>query len=395
MQLSKGTCCDICFAQKNIQVGICFPEESFLVRKTIYVRCGNLYFRNGSCTAMLRATSNSLVVFKPHKSGVIKRWGFGKLWRAWNYFKLVARIVRKKCLREPRARERVILPDFGEFAIALRAGGYKIFDLKENKVTSFGVCQNIINKCAFQKKYSDTVLNFSLEQSSCVERMVYGKTPEIRLKKTDVVFSGEFYAVILWLICETPKKTIPAAKYVDDLFRYIRKKKANVLREQAKSISEIEKDLLGIFAKIEESAFPVEINLSLSHGDLNRNNMIVSDKGPILIDWETASYRSIGFEIYNLHILGFRYPQVPLYNIQRSIRAHFLDVSKAVATSSCESLPLEDSQFNRAVFYLEYAVLKMKQLSDGGEGARSNRLRSLRACLNFFKKYESEVGLLN
>lgn len=365
------------------------------MRKTIYVRCGNLYFRNGSCKAMLRATSNSLVIFKPHESGVIKRWDFGKLWRAWNYFKLVARVVIKICLREPRDRERVILPDFGEFAIALRTGGYKIFDFKKNNVTSFGVSQSSLKGCALQKEYSDIVLNFSFEQSSCVERMVFGRTPQVRLTNKDVVFPSEFHVVILWLICETPKKALSGTKYVDDLFRCLRRNKKNFFGTQKKTTSEIEGDLLDIFSKIEESAFSGELKLSLSHGDLNQNNMIINDKRPILIDWETAGYRSIGFEIYAHHVQKLKYPHVRLYNIHSSIREHFFNINKAAGTLFCEFVPLEDSRFNRAVFYLEYVVLKMKQLRDCSEAASLRRLSSLRERVTSFKKFENLVGLLN
>ena len=358
-------------------------------RNAIFVKFGSVYVRKNSLLEILRALLKfQTVLYKPRYAGCEDTFII-HVYRVKDRFLSVLLTLISIFRHITNNTNRLLLPDVGTLAIPLRAGGCKIFDFQRGIVTAYGIHIQSVRGWVLASKYNPTMLRVIENDLVFCEQIVTGKRPH---------GVEPFYKAISLMLQLSPAKRICSSTYVDSLFKGLRRKRQILGRGYEKIFDSICLSIRHLYSEVRHCQ-PEHIVLVLSHGDINSNNLIISKSGgPLgLIDWETASMRSIGFEVYSLHLQKLSRQSIPRKKICTSIKKHFLLLSEYGESAFFldNFLDLSDTKFGRFIFYMEYVNLKLKVASQDNPENQSRRIVSISERLQKFLELESFYSDIN
>jgi Phosphotransferase enzyme family len=322
---------------------------------------------------------------------------------------------------QAEARKSVVaLAAYGQLGLALRLGGYKLFDLEQGTVlTSFSpaihpniVAQQIARASEAGKyAFAPTVLCADTSQRWYQESYIQGhRLPPLFLNEAAI--ETHFFSLLMTLITSKPPQRLSLLSYASHLKEValgadkglsnlaLASRPEQVQRVRAfveKTWCDLVDELVD--TDVEVNKIPsAKVVIVLSHGDLHEQNVLQTDKGLKLIDWNNLNQRSLFYDLYTLLFRGFRSVQA-FWSAQpatlhppsklRALVAQFRTALSADHPGI--DTTLSDRQYRR-LFYLEFVCKGTEKLwekpSDSGVQAR---LEHLVAWIENFERYEAEV----
>jgi hypothetical protein len=237
--------------------------------------------------------------------------------KAWRILRLIGgTVVERYGLKQPSAST-VSMPHFGNVALRLRIGGYKFFDLASDTVIT-----------AYSSELSDDIVQAQIARVR--EASQYAFSPAARYQNV----AGRFYAEAyingypLSMICLDGESRlrdyivpiigdIIAADRPENvgLQHYVSALKERIMGNTrgfanpvlssclAEDGGAVVRDFVEETCAVLQDVRWKEVLLVPTHGDLHPGNVLLTETGVTLIDWENFQKKSV---LYDLHTVLFR-----------------------------------------------------------------------------------------
>ncbi len=217
-----------------------------------------------------------------------------------------------RCRRNLQAMDMVVeLPMYGHLCIPVH-NGYKTFDLRKNmviKVFDRDVETKTISAEIEELKkvslldFAPSLQEWSIDERWYQEEYVSGDANESSLLRLNTrAFLEKFHHDVLpclgQLISWQKPMRINAVAYLEEIMRTVESTgllKSQTMRKENLQIKEF-LDAVCTRVSIEENLF---VQLVYAHGDFCPANMLNTQSGMKVIDWEGAKYRSVLFDFYS------------------------------------------------------------------------------------------------
>ncbi len=306
-------------------------------------------------------------------------------------FKLI--LFRLKIIK---AAKEITINQKGQFLIKVH-GGIKLFDLYNNRV--------------IKKYYIDNKKNiFEIESEQLKIIQKLNCSPHIsKINKEEIFYEEHYSRAIIELekaiyrekeiikICN--QNLIPLLSEIIRLEKPVQILLRNYLKEivhkinQSAVVHSNQKNYEIINNFINQTTDKLNdfekyhIYLSYTHGDLSTKNMIVSNNGIKLIDWEFFRKRNFLFDFYNFffHIVR-KNRQIPI-DLNSIIERCLYNFGKNLKDYLTENRIEYENRIYLPLYYLEriYTIIEFRELV-----TPEKKLRNILYNIEVFKLYENE-----
>jgi Phosphotransferase enzyme family len=306
------------------------------------------------------------------------------------------------------SKQQVIpLAGYGQLGLALRLGGYKLFDLPQAKVLTLfaeGLEQHVINvqiakaQHAGQHAFAPKVSAANTAERWYEESYFTGhRLPPLLLELT--LLQTHFFPLFIALIRAEPVQTLDLQEYATTLQTFALGGERGLAHPTLNTVLNADQTKL-VQTFIKETAMKLQqegkAHLVLSHGDLHEQNVLATAQGFKLIDWNNLGHRSLGYDLYTLLFRSFR-PIRPFWSarfpepepnaietaveqFRRTLIPEFPVFAEALATPAY-----------RQLFYLEFLCKGIEKFWENTTPeALQARLEHLAAWTSTFVRYEAE-----
>jgi hypothetical protein len=295
-----------------------------------------------------------------------------------------------------RIEKTLDLPIYGQLCIPVY-GGYKIFDVFQEKVSKKffdDIKTSQIDKEFLQLKLSDklkcspAIIHMNPEQRWYQEEYLRSILPLTNLFKQEQrtkLFSIHIVPLLQSIIFHESPIEINLGQYINrelGELNYDRLKNCDAKR--------VEKIKIYVFNVVNFLATKkIKIHTSLSHGDFNTKNIIVTTSSSKLIDWELIMNRSILHDFFNFY---FSFLRNNLKNIDlvKEMENSFQLIYKGFNLNSYNQnqSPNDFYQIYRYVYYFERicSLLKFRKLIHP-----SKKIRNIYRNIEAFQEFEKGI----
>lgn len=294
----------------------------------------------------------------------------GKLVKVLRIIDIMFKIMLIKRNHRNLDNDLISIPFDGHILLK-KTGGYKVFNLKENIVST--QYDSNLKKDEFIKTVTALESIAYLGISPAIRHIDYKshfiQEEYINRYKAEVFYplTGYFYDKILpiWkgYIIAYPNKSINLVEYISCqeefiLASIIRLEKARYSQEL---ISNLRDFIVTFVNDIKLISNQVDMSLSLSHGDLHAWNILLNKEGGLLIDWDTVEERSLTYDLFYMifHNLFNRdevdYNEV-IYQLDKCMGLLSSNPLGKIQKHDCLFTKLNWDLY-RSIFYLEYVRL--------------------------------------
>jgi choline/ethanolamine kinase len=338
------------------------PSENrrfFCLQQNILVLAWMLFFIKDSLIPIVRSDSRIPRVrlfIKQMRSylGFVKR-NVRCLSTFWGY-KL--QILRREGIVE--------LPCYGQICVPIHKG-YKIFDFHrgvvikvfDHHVDSSAIRDEIeLLRLVSRLEFASSIKKWSIEEKWYEEEYVNGSLDSSYKPLDSIALLEKFFNEILWHLTSLMQFQKPISKnsveYALDMTRALSSKTLPRLASTGAEYQEITSFLDSIVNRLQtEGNFP--IFLVFAHGDFVPANMLNTQNGMKIIDWEGAGYRSALFDFYSYFFYRPACREVPVSvlgsEIKKALPMFISRLAENAAEVSSSLKALEKAY--RWVFYIE------------------------------------------
>jgi thiamine kinase-like enzyme len=287
------------------------------------------------------------------------------------------------------------LPLYGQLCIPVH-GGYKIFDVFKKRVSKIflkDLKANYIKKELEQLKLSEElncspkIIRIDTEQGFYQEEYLKSviSFSSLYLQK---IGSENFAIYIAPLLKKIMFHHSPVEQNLND---YIEIKLAELkyeryITEHSEQVLKI-KEYVSDIVKLLKRNSEYQIYTTLSHGDFNIKNMIITKSGTKLIDWEFFMDRSILHDFFNFYFSFYR-KAPPKRDLINELNNSFKLIYKKLNLGFYNNNKKLDEFFEvyRLVYYLERicSLFKFRTLL-----RPSKKIRNIFRNIDAFKKFEN------
>lgn len=301
------------------------------------------------------------------------------------------------------------LPVSGQVVFPLRTGGYKAFDLQRNAVVTLFPSEAdaaVVEKAIGRKRkigrqdFAPTLRQWRVEERWCEEDYINGsKAPSVT--KDWRVFDTILKPLIEALILAEPPQRVALHAYVEaqqNPFTEEAEVRSASWFDEAK-VTRV-RDFVGRMSERICRSATGEIGLSLSHGDLGAQNVLICSNRSFIIDWDTAGYRSALHDAYFVFLMTLNRKNPPEPALLAAKLNQALAQLRAAVTEAHPDVaavlfpPTVPEEVLRWLFYIEHVhvlVVELLQTADGF--VAYHRLEKLLRHLDSFERFEaSSVG---
>lgn len=317
-----------------------------------------------------------------------------------NLVALIKFVAYKYHLRKPKSHKSIVsLPLYGHICVPVYKG-YKIFDLRREVVmrlfdpdVSFHAISSEIEhmKIASRVSFAPSLRKWDLMERWYEEDYVIGSVDSPRVFSMDsAVFLKSFFQelaphIIVLITLQNPLIK-NAAQSVADLMQHIEDTRIggqSLLNTDEAKI----KDFLNRIVDSLQANKDVPVFHVFTHGDFCPENVLKTQQGMKLIDWECAKYRTALYDFYSYFFYRPCHKNLPIealaFEINEALSFFVLKISKelpelAGSLSGYESL-------YRKIYYLErLGYLAEREMTDKKPGIRDLIFRNIEV----FDSYE-------
>ena len=315
-------------------------------------------------------------------------------------------------IRPPAARETLpfsaCLPTYGQLGLALRAGGYKFFDLERCRVLTVLPGEREGEKAreqiaraqqAARLGLGPAVLKADLERGCYEEELVLGRHPAyVHLDPSVLcrVFAPFFARLARRAQAREP---VPYLLEVQRELRALLSRPA--VRTHSALAARIDAFVTDCLSAAEAAREP--IYLGLSHGDAHEHNLLLSANGTVAVDWVNLRVRSATFDLYTLLFRSFL-PVRPFWTQAAPLSSPDLSGALFDDFLDCFTRELEPHQprlaaqlsargarrVYRHIFYAEFLVKSLEKLE--AHDAARRRLAYCADWSDVFARFERRAS---
>ncbi|HLF26885.1 MAG TPA: phosphotransferase [Anaerolineae bacterium] len=287
------------------------------------------------------------------------------------------------------------LPFYGELCLPVHRG-YKVFNLRAKTVvrmfapaTDALVVAREINavRDAGRLEFAPAVRRWSVDERWYEESLVIGYRADLSAGElTPETYQRDIASCLERMILLQAPQRMKLGEYVnqargafaaDGLFAQIAKAdSARVVKRFLESTAD------RLLREGEQ-----EIDLVFSHGDFSLRNILQTNDGVCVIDWENGGSRSPVCDLYNFFFTEMYYGRLALDKARAGIVAAIASMQSRLQSRASQLAPdlLSLAPLYRALYYFERVlVLLARELTD-------ERLRVILRSIELFKRYEEEV----
>ena len=317
--------------------------------------------------------------------------------------------------RRPRRLEHETLPEPGHLAIALRYGGYKVFDLdREIVITRLPaslapdlVAAHIARaEEAGRHGFAPTVVRADATCGRYEETIVRGPHPP-SIRSEPRRLSVAILPLITSMCLAGGATRLVASDYADVLDTLARRAIPHGDEPHLEGLDgrQLERILQYVdHARSAIGSHEQTLLRTLSHGDMHGGNVIMSPSGPMLIDWDNLGYRSLLYDLWMVLFRAFRpagafrppgWVDPDLSSVRRTMSEAVEDLQRHLEGGGFR--PAHDLSAHhetyRAVFYLEFVVNRLEKLrwvlSLHG---RAEVLDEIEDWITTFERFERDIA---
>jgi hypothetical protein len=292
------------------------------------------------------------------------------------------------------------LPFYGNLSLRVHRG-YKIFDFKRKKVAKimtgdidFDLISNEIEtvRLASRLDFSPKILQWNAQERWYEEEFIHGcPLYSDPAEKTDVsieIYDRNIRPCLAEMILLEPIQTIEIHEYINRLL-------ADAVHRKRIVSNESNQETPSVFGFIEKMAAQVNriaeghIPLVFSHGDFSLVNILKTDDGLKVIDWEGTDRRNPLYDLYNYFLTESYYKRTTkclVSEIRQGIRS--LQSSIASKAPKIASTLESFSDIYRRLYYIERICMLLER--DASKRILNVILRSI----NVFNDYEEKFAKL-
>lgn len=355
-----------------------------VLRHYQYIKINNYYFclrQNPLVLAwILFFKRNDLLAIQPWLKRNYPRWKVIYFRYQWRFLKrdliTIAVFIRYKLgLRNAGV---VQLPVYGHFGMAVHKG-YKIFNLRSGMVTKIfdqdvkrsSVLSEIerIKKIS-QIDFAPSLKRWDIDERWYQEDYIRGRIASGHREVDSAAFLETFYREAVpcmnSLILFQQPLTKDLSVYLEELSDILAVSRLNG-RNSDKKEADIFRNFVHTMINLLNAEGKRSVHLVFSHGDFCPANLLSTEDGIKIVDWETAGYRSLLFDFYSYFFYRPVCSEIPIDKIVQEV-----DEALAVFVSGLSlrvpemSGDLSDSKkIYRRLFYIEYvSKLVERDLTD-------------------------------
>lgn len=298
------------------------------------------------------------------------------------------------------------LPGYGQLGLALRLGGYKLFDLAASSVlTLFSEdlpAELVSTQIAKAEQAGRHPFAPAVTASNVGER--WYKEPYLLgrrlppLESQPSLLTTHFFPLFLDLIKAEPAQSLELQQYARQLQDFALGEARGLAHPALYSRLNLEQaQRLTAFFETTVAGLQQEgqVYLVLSHGDLHEHNVLDTLQGLRLIDWNNLGYRSLGYDLYTLLFRTYQ-PVRAFWSRQhrppqpQAIAVAAADFERAVAVHLPAFAGQLSKKTSRQLFYLEFLCKGIDKFWENPTPeAAHHRLEHLRAWTTTFARYEA------
>lgn len=305
-----------------------------------------------------------------------------------NFFPLIVRIIRVMTFVNDYHKKRkvhyneIITSDIqGEFLIILRHGVYKIIHINKFEVTTtlpMDLDDSSTLIMDLQKaeraavcELAPNLICSSIENRYFKEEYINAIRPSYSFNEIELVYKDVIPALIEIINTEVPI-VVNSSIYIRDLWKEVDYKIDKLQQKKSidiKYITKMKNFRNWWYTQLQDDILPTSTVMVFSHGDFWEGNILQSNNGLKVIDWNTASMRSYFFDLYFvLFSLTSRTidTQYGIYRLNQELSESIDFLSKTLINSNrFEGIPKQvvNTDFYRLLFYLDFMLLKLKEFN--------------------------------
>ncbi len=351
-----------------------------------FVKCGKFYFplKPAALRAYVRLYfSNAhpllqdLGLDRPQVLRALKNW----LLRRW---------------RTTDHTQTLRLPRWGHLSVTVHRG-QKIFDLNKGRVTKAfdqdvprSVREKEIRRLndANRTPYASELLYAAPDSSWYEEELVAGSSatrfPLVKDGEFTDFYVDEIEPCLQSLFKVSGIESLPWREYVDGVYASI----VDERHARRDSLNEEYDDIYAFLQRHHEILQRAQANRILcvfSHGDFSTVNMVVTASGLKVLDWESASLRSVLNDLYNCFFTEMYYDRLdPKHSRLEDVVGRFLGAVEAQLGEHNQALRTSVDAY-RACYYLERIGLLLER-----EHSARN-LHVIRKSVRLFSAYKAPL----
>lgn len=308
-------------------------------------------------------------------------------------------ILRYRFWKKLQGRE-VWLPVFGHLAIKVHRG-YKVFDFDRvvvARVIDQDVASALVKEeirsvvSAAELEFAPTIYQWAETQRWYEEEYIVGKqrvsTEQCGSDNLLKLFRKEVHSCLEDMIRFKSIKRVETREYLSQIERIQGDSRLLDTRLNISKIEEIKRFLSTNVEQITDRAGAV-IYIAFSHGDFSLVNILATDRGIKVIDWEGAKHRGLLNDFFNFFLTEIYYGRAAV-----DIAADVNKLGTAMLRSlNVDSIALQEQhdnslQFYRRLYYIERIVMLLER--DITDKSLSVILKSI----DVFNRFERECHRL-
>lgn len=290
-------------------------------------------------------------------------------------FAKIKRLVISR-LRAKSGEEIVSLPCDGDVLVKVHRG-YRVFDFSAGTVTRLFLPDvpdslrkeeiDLVRK-ASELSCAPDMLLVGPDSEHYVEGLAHGKIAFSVVEHSSWAVSEFFDEYLASCLLEMVSTFGVSRTAISDVVKASDRCVTTIRSEQAlnkKSVRIVSRFLEKVAEKLQGCA-EVPLLTGFSHGDLSLRNIVRTDDGVCLIDWEEAADRSVLSDVYNFFFSEMYYSRVSVMmenEIDAALERFVGELNELVAID--HSLSIDHLECYRWVYYLERITsLCSRQLDD-------------------------------
>jgi thiamine kinase-like enzyme len=240
----------------------------------------------------------------------------------------------------------------------------KVFD---SDVSSHSMSKEIEQlKIVSDIEFAPTIVQSNINEKWYEEKYVSGFPPSsYKLVDSDILlksFKHDIIPCLSKILFYKKPKSIKTSNYISTLIRKLTSSFALLTESQIKGIDKVSYFIYSLEQKLTKKSNP-DIYLAFSHGDFCPANMLTTEEGLIILDWESAGYRSALYDFFSYFFYRpacINHPVDEMFQELNESLQLFLDSPTMIRSSIKNNVSSLINEYRR-IFYLEMLCILLQR----------------------------------
>lgn len=301
----------------------------------------------------------------------------------------VRALLRQKLLPRRPLDSRLSLPVYGELCLPVH-GGLKVFDLGRRRVTKFfapeadeallGREMDAVQTAA-ELSFAPDVYRTDRAHRCYQEEYVGGGRADLVVPAggTKALYRSRIEPCIVELIRLRDPVPVDVEAYIDGGLAAMSRRISSVVGSGAGDLKAVER-YMGSIAEAILAEHRGQLDLIYSHGDFSLRNMLIAGERLMVIDWESAGFRSVLCDLYNFFLTEAYYERLSRAEAEAGIDEA---IRSLASTGAISAEVVESAALLRKVYFFERMLVLLERSLD------AHRVRVISRSMKLFEAFES------